>query len=768
MEKESISPNKHDIENEYPETIISQMGDFDEPLIKYKKLDGSFKVLMDEKSASFTSLKVSEKYIMCGTDRGAILILDLDGNLIKKFDKHIAKVNCIDVDGKQEFVASCGDDGKAFIYSLNSNNVYEYFSRSPLLSISLEPNYSSSKTFAFGGVDGNLYLNEKSWLGHKDKILHNGQGPVRMIKWRENFIAWIDKQIKVFDLSNGRINVINDESSECSQIAWDKDGNLIIADGNNIQICFIKVIKYFSNKMKNIVRITKSFHGDFESYGLGLFQSKICILSIAPEENIQRPEIILMDFEGDEISNEVLLLPSYKQTNFRYQMEFLQSGELFYVIGERDIISGSSRSFDDHIEWLCQHNLYEKAILEIKAQNQQKDTNRLLLIQIGEKYFENSFDLGQFSEAARMTPVIFSDDSALWEIWVKKFCDRQNGFWLMPYIPLDNPRLPPPVYQAILNDCLKNNQSEFLEAIKIWPIILYNISELINAVEESLIFQQDNKILLTALAKLLTLNGQHEQAIICYLKLRDPDVFKIVLQFDLFDCIENNINLLLLFENSMGLDFLIHYYEKFSVDKIVKCLETHKDCLLKFLDEIYWKDSTVALKYHDLQLELYCELDRPKIIQFLRTSNYYSIEKAFSLCKSLDLTEEMIFLLGRMGNFREALKLIIEKIKDPQAAIDFAKEQEDDQLWEDLVNYSVDKPEFIVSLLHNLGGKLEAKNVVLKIPSGMNILDLKESLLSILSDYRLQLYTGKHLPYDVLLTKYFNALDCVASLATEE
>jgi hypothetical protein len=52
----------------------------------------------------------------------------------------------------------------------------------------------------------------------------------------------------------------------------------------------------------------------------------------------------------------------------------------------------------------------------------------------------------------------------------------------------------------------------------------------------------------------------------------------------------------------------------------------------------------------------------------------------------------MVFLLGRMGNNKQALLLIIERLGDVQRAIDFAKEQADDELWEDLLTYSETRP----------------------------------------------------------------------------
>lgn len=45
-----------------------------------------------------------------------------------------------------------------------------------------------------------------------------------------------------------------------------------------------------------------------------------------------------------------------------------------------------------------------------------------------------------------------------------------------------------------------------------------------------------------------------------------------------------------------------------------------------------------------------------------------------------------------MGNCRRALQMIMEELADVDKAIEFAKEQDDRELWDDLISYSIDKP----------------------------------------------------------------------------
>lgn len=69
-----------------------------------------------------------------------------------------------------------------------------------------------------------------------------------------------------------------------------------------------------------------------------------------------------------------------------------------------------------------------------------------------------------------------------------------------------------------------------------------------------------------------------------------------------------------------------------------------------------------------------------RLIPFLRASNFYDLEKvcgsswkerllivqAYRICKERDYVSEMVFLLGRMGNNKQALMLIIERLGDVQ------------------------------------------------------------------------------------------------------
>lgn len=119
---------------------------------------------------------------------------------------------------------------------------------------------------------------------------------------------------------------------------------------------------------------------------------------------------------------------------------------------------------------------------------------------------------------------------------------------------------------------------------------------------------------------------------------------------------------------------------------------------------------------------------------------------------------------GRMGNCRRALQMIMEELVDVDKAIEFAKEQDDAELWEDLISYSIDKPRiiqpssavavfcmslyviisllaplaFITGLLNNIGTHVDPILLIHRIKEGMEIPNLRDSLVKILQDYNLQ------------------------------
>jgi hypothetical protein len=142
--------------------------------------------------------------------------------------------------------------------------------------------------------------------------------------------------------------------------------------------------------------------------------------------------------------------------------------------------------------------------------------------------------------------------------------------------------------------------------------------------------------------------------------------------------------------------------------------------------------------FADTAVEVFADYDRPLLMEFLQTSISYSFETATHICEQRHFTQELIYLLSKVGQTKRALNLILSDLKDVSQAISFAKTQDDPDLWEDLLDYSMDKPKFIHGLLVEAGTSIDPIKLVRRIPSGLEIEGLRDGLTRLIREHDLQ------------------------------
>lgn len=74
-------------------------------------------------------------------------------------------------------------------------------------------------------------------------------------------------------------------------------------------------------------------------------------------------------------------------------------------------------------------------------------------------------------------------------------------------------------------------------------------------------------------------------------------------------------------------------------------------------------------------MELYADFEHAKLLPFLQQSSNYRLDAALRLCEQRRLYPEMVFVLGRMGNARQALALLLEQMRDVPQAMAFCQSQ---------------------------------------------------------------------------------------------
>ena len=141
-------------------------------------------------------------------------------------------------------------------------------------------------------------------------------------------------------------------------------------------------------------------------------------------------------------------------------------------------------------------------------------------------------------------------------------------------------------------------------------------------------------------------------------------------------------------------------------------------------------------------MELYADYDPNKLLQFLKSSDRYNIQLALDTCtnhiRGHELVDERIYILARMSNTHEALRLITSELYDIHKAVEFCQEYDDLELWHDLIDFSIDKPYFVHVLMKNIGTHVDPRILIERIENGREIPGLRDSLVQIMHDYQLQ------------------------------
>uniref|UniRef100_A0A8C8G360 Vacuolar protein sorting-associated protein 41 homolog n=1 Tax=Oncorhynchus tshawytscha TaxID=74940 RepID=A0A8C8G360_ONCTS len=628
------------------------------------------------------------------------------------------KINQISLDESGEHMGICSEDGKVQVFGLYTREGFHENFDCPV----------------------KLLLYEKNWLNRwKTSTLHEGEGTITNVQWRANLIAWANNMgVKIYDISTKQriTNVLRDNVSlrpdmyPCS-LCWKDNSTLIIGWGSSIKICVVKERGHteLRDLPSRYVEIVSAFETEFFISGLAPLADQLVTLYFVKENSDHMEEefrarpcldIIQPLPEGyEEISSDALTVRNFQENECRdYRLEHSEGESLYYIISPKDIVVAKERDQDDHIDWLLDKKKYEVGVIIIQSSR----------LHVGTLYF-----------ASRKCQKVLGKNMELWENEVYRFKTIGQLKAISQYLPRGDLRLRPAIYEMILHEFLKSDYEGFATLIREWPGELYNNMTIVQAVTDHLKKDPMNSTLLTTLAELYTYDQRYDRALEIYLRLRHKDVYQLIHKHDLFSSIEDKIVLLMDFDKEKAVDMLLDNEDKILIDRVVEELRDRPELLHIYLHKLFKRDHHKGQRYHERQIGLYAEYDRPNLLPFLRDSIHCPLEKALEICQERNFVEETVFLLSRMGNCRRALQMIMEELEDVDKAIEFAKEQDDAELWEDLISYSIDKPPFITGLLNNIGTHVDPILLIHRIKEGMEIPNLRDSLVKILQDYNLQI-----------------------------
>ncbi|PKI84685.1 Vps41p [Malassezia vespertilionis] len=771
----------------------------EEPTFIYENIGWSIKDILAKDSIS--AFAISEEYIGVGMQSGMIYVLSKEGVLQRGFSFHTAAVHSLVFDASGKFISSAGMDGYVTIAALHSSEQYRFNIGRPVRSVALEPNFAmkSTRALACGGLNGALVYSEKGWFGHKETVLHSGEGPVWNIAWHGRWIAWAnDCGVRIMDASSHEIITkipkqslsIRTELARCT-LQWRDDTTLLIAQGDHIMVAYIRekapkatehaiglgALITGSPAAAFHVEITDIFQMDCLVSGLGLYDDQFLILAytlsedalhVLHDESVGKaplsganPELRTVNMYGDEQSNETIAFRDAERwqcndyhlcTSTERVYDPVQKSDttrpVFFLASPSQVTLARPRGMRDHIDWLVRQRKYRPALDALDALGAQDAKDLGYDVgSLGLEYLLYLIDeLGDYNAAAQLFPLLLRTNVNAWEDMVLLYLERGQLPAVLSVIPTDKVILSPVVYEMVLARLLHTNETLLLATLQLWPSRLYSTQAVAAAVNDRPV---RSATLLLCLAQLYLADHQPGKALEYLLELRDPTAFTLIAEHNLFTDVQNKLATLVELDqdlagtlqptSSLVMPLLVDNLHAVPTQRVMAQLTRFKWHRYLYLDALAARDPHLVESYANTLIELYAEYNYSKLLPFLRTmSNVYSFEKAFQICKTRDYVPEMIFLLGKTGDARGALNLIIERLHDVRMAIDFVKQQEDAELWDQLLLYAQHQPAFIRGLLEYVGGEIDPVRIIQLIGPGLKIDGLRPALVKVLQNIHMQ------------------------------
>ncbi|KAJ1647692.1 Vacuolar protein sorting-associated protein 41 [Coemansia asiatica] len=540
--------------------------------------------------------------------------------------------------------------------------------------------------------------------------------------------------------------------------------------------------------------ISVVFRTDFVVCGLAQHRDHLLVLSYGDsttvavdtarqqqrERDAQAPELRMIS-RGDleEVSSDVLALegfPLLQPNDYALAHYAAANADNWFVLSPKQLVSVRPRGLQDHVQWLAARGDYGLALADIEearagvgrwasSRDEVRDAEYRA---IGEAHAQALMDAGNVDEAAcvcaRVLPRASDlESAAVWETWVFAFAEAHALQAIAHHLPTGEPQLSSTAYEMVLAFLLATDIGQFRRLVLEWPQALYNAYSVVLAAEDRLQRMDAEaemdacKELKRTMALLYDQLNQPSKSLRVYLDLFESGILDRVRRENLFDAVRDKAESIMRYDDhSLGIDdasetcsltersqaagvqLLTDNTDAIPSAGVVKQLVAWPEHLHVYLHALRGRDAHLSAPFADLQLELYAEYDPQLLLGFLRTSSAYAFDRALEVCEERGLVPEMVFILGRMGDNHRALMLIIDRLGDVPRAIEFAREQGDPALWNDLVMYARDKPEFIVGLLELGGASASPTRVIRAIPPALHVPGIRRALTRVLHDHHLQ------------------------------
>lgn len=470
-----------------------------------------------------------------------------------------------------------------------------------------------------------------------------------------------------------------------------------------------------------------------------------------------------------------------------------------YVASPRDVVVARIRDVDDAVDLALSKapGLAKDALVVASAHAHRLRRHRVQ--DLVKARLDALLTAGDFKLAASECQRLLGDNQALWEYWVIAFSKYGALAELAPLVPTgERARLPRSVYDMILERLLATNPSALRDVLKRWghpasttsssrrresperaivrddsrsTMMLYSLDGIALRVEErsrdaKKLPTADRVAIVEARAELHVLDGQAERALTLLLNLGREEqlsdsrvVFDLVESQELYDAVRFRVADLAAFSRPLAASLFVRRADRFPINDVAHQLEKegkkNNDLLFWYL-RVAFSDLPEAYassdhrELHAKHADLYATVNHyptkslqsdddydSELMRFLKWSAFVPLQPALEACIAADLHNEAVYILGRIGEGRRALRTLLDNVGSVRRAVDFVEGQGSPKdLWDILISHALEDESY-------LGGLLDysevASRLVSHIPDSVAIPDLKQKLMRIFKDRRFDL-----------------------------
>ncbi|VEU24280.1 DEKNAAC105512 [Brettanomyces naardenensis] len=527
--------------------------------------------------------------------------------------------------------------------------------------------------------------------------------------------------------------------------------------------------------------------------GVSEFNDNLLVLNYIPPQSTrdektgrkvlsgQPPELVIVNrVTLDEESVDEVALNRFSSLGLNdyhlHQYVSQSEGPKWYLISANDGVVVQEFSLRDRLNWLTAKGRY------LEAWNMSALwLDKIERLDIGIRQANEYVSEDQWSEAAEFLGEVFkvtSEESPAylericreWNSWLQIFLDAGHIKQIVDVLPC-NPLGPDggidPKFYALSFDCFlsKKEYDHVIEFVTKWDHRLFDVDELAYKIGEVLKegdekFPVDTDMTITDNDRYVGLRETYvalrveldepEKCVDHLIKLRDKEIMQFL---DEHHLIHQNMNKLPIImriaadeddlkrkripklreELSVNISILVESSHEILPGRITDVMDNAGMNFVSYLylEKLSREDKLLVRDLEDEMVELYALYNRDELSEFLGKHKNYSIEKAIKVCEQTHCIPELAYLLSKVGENKKALTLIIDDLEDPQMAIRFVESANDKELWDFLLDYSMDRPDFIRALLEASGDLIDPIPVVDRIPKGIEIKGLRDALIKI-------------------------------------